>query len=68
MRKTKGNPKWVREGWGNKTNGALHWEYRINGKYYAHGFYHTPEEAHQECIKHQEMIAQKNSNNDIILM
>lgn len=33
--KRKGNPRWVREGRGNKKTGMFHWEYALNGKYYA---------------------------------
>jgi hypothetical protein len=50
---SKGNLKWVRSGKGNKTTGEYHWEYAKDGKYYAQGFYHTPEEAYEACLKHQ---------------
>ncbi len=49
----KGNPKWVRQGRGNKTHGDFHWEYCKDGEYHAHGFYHTAKEAYEACIKHQ---------------
>jgi len=51
----KGNPKWVRQGQGNKT-GDFHWEYRKEGKYYAQGYYKTAEEAYQACLDHQAWI------------
>lgn len=52
--------KWVRTKFGNPVKGEYHWEYQKNGKYYAHGFYKTAEEAHEACIKHQESM-DKNS-------
>jgi len=51
----KGNPKWVRQGQGNKT-GDFHWEYRMYGKYYAEGYYKTAQEAYEACVKHQEWM------------
>ncbi len=51
--KNKGNPKWVRQGQGNKKYGDYHWEYRKDGKYYAEGYYKTAEEAHNACLRHQ---------------
>jgi len=65
MKKTKDLPLWVRSGHGNKKNGRYHWEYQKDRMYYAHGFYHTKEEAHQACIEHQEMIAKKMNNKDV---
>lgn len=53
---SKGNPKWVRQGQGNKTYGDFHWEYRKDGRYYAQGFFQTAQEAHEDCIKHQELM------------
>ncbi len=51
----KGNPKWVRQGQGNKT-GDYHWEYRMDGKYYAQGYYKTADEAYEACVAHQKWM------------
>ncbi len=52
----KGNPRWVRQGQGNKIGGDYHWEYAKDGKYYAEGFYKTAQEAYDACVKHQELM------------
>lgn len=47
----KGNLKWVCEMYG-----KYRWEYQKDGKYYAEGYYDTAQEAHEACVKHQQLM------------